>query len=320
LALFKYSLLHHITLEYHREIVLNEVRKLDFSLELGELMLSIFISILFLSLNKSWAQHTPALKECFSVQGVQPWKYCIHTPAGAKKEGSIAYHLHGRNLDENTWSDETYYTSMIQDYWEAKKISPPTVVSVSFGPVWLLIPKGEKDKSGLSEFFINNVLPEVEKRLGKPKERILFGESMGGLNSIMLGLQNPQFFKKVASLCPAVYTISPFDSLTEIQTMIQRTGADEETVMGVVQLAQVFFTNDLEWQRSAPLQLIEKINPQTAPKFYLSCGFYDKYGNFEGNKLLAERAQLRGIQMDWHPLYGGHCVTDINSIPEFLAN
>jgi hypothetical protein len=50
----------------------------------------------------------------------------------------VIYHLHGRNLDASIWNDDTYFTSQIQAYWQRSSIKPPTVVVVSYGPVWLL--------------------------------------------------------------------------------------------------------------------------------------------------------------------------------------
>lgn len=263
-------------------------------------------------------QYVSSKKECFSGSGSAPWKYCVHSAVEKPSNGSIAYLLHGRNLDEQTWNDDTFYTSMIQRYWDEHAETVPTVVTVSFGPIWLLTPKGGAPKSGLAKVFIDEVIPHVEAKVGTPKSRILFGESMGGLNTLLIGLTQPGLFQKIASLCPAVYVGSPFASLDEIHEFLKRTGADPKAVFGVIQIAKEYFATDQEWQNSNPLKLIENVDPKLAPEMYLSCGLYDVYGNFEGNELLAQKAKTRGVRIEWHPLYGGHCATDVSSLAEFL--
>lgn len=89
--------------------------------------------------------YRPANKECFQHENL---KYCVFK-SGLGTNGNIAYYLHGRNLDESTWNDETFYTSMVQKYWQKKKMRPPIIVAVSYGPIWLLTPKNFKEKSGL---------------------------------------------------------------------------------------------------------------------------------------------------------------------------
>jgi enterochelin esterase-like enzyme len=50
----------------------------------------------------------------------------------------------------------------------------------------------------------------LNPKLANPKNRILVGESMGGLNVLILGLSHPELFSRVAALCPGVYLDSPF--------------------------------------------------------------------------------------------------------------
>ena len=56
------------------------------------------------------------------------------------------------------------------------------------------------------------------------------------------------------------------------------------------------------------------------PALYLSNGLYDVYGNFEGTQRLADMARKRGVKTEWHPLYGGHCATDVASLAAFLSS
>lgn len=207
---------------------------------------------------------------------------------------------------------------MVQAEWQRNKALPPTVVTVSYGPTWLLTPKGKQEDSGLLDDFIAK-LPQIEGKIGNPRRRILLGESMGGLNVLIAGLTHHERFAKVASLCPGVYGISPFASLSEMRATLRRTGADPKIGFGVWMLARKFVADDAEWKRASPLELIGQAKPPY-PALYLSNGLYDAYGNFEGTERLATIAAGKGIPVEWHPLYGGHCAIDTASLARFLTS
>jgi enterochelin esterase-like enzyme len=256
----------------------------------------------------------PAIKSCHSSGRLS---YCIYRAKSGTNE-DVVYHLHGRNLDEQIWNDDTYWTSMVQSSWQQTKILPPTVVVISYGPTWLLVPKGDKQDSGLLEDFMAK-LPDIDKKTGNPKKRLLLGESMGGLNVLIAGLTYPQSFAKIASLCPGVYTTSPFDSLSAMRSALKRTGADPKIGFGIWRMAKNHVADEQEWKRASPLELIKRANAQY-PALYLSNGLYDAYGNFEGSQILADKATQRGVSVEWHPLYGGHCAIDASSLARFLAS
>ena len=147
---------------------------------------------------------------------------------------------------------------------------------------------------------------------------MLVGESMGGLNALILGLTQHALFAKVAALCPAVYVDSPFSSFATLKAGAERTGASPKIIFGLVQLAKTHLADETEWNRSSPLKLIESAGAHF-PDLYLSCGLYDAYGNFEGTQRLAKRATQLGVTVEWHPIYGGHCATDVASVGNFLV-
>lgn len=281
--------------------------------------------VLAVLLHQAWSQLTrpwgaqavgfqPAAASC-GVAGAL--RYCVYR-ANKGTNGDVLYHLHGRGLDERIWNDETYLTAMLQAQWRDRGELPPTVVTLSYGPTWLLTPKGERRESGLLEDMMAR-LPEIESRTGAPRRRLVMGESMGGLNALIAGLSEPGSFKKIAALCPGVYVDSPFGSLTAMRAAIERTGADPKLAFGIWMLARKYVADEAEWRRVSPLSLIERPGPDF-PALYLSNGLYDAYGNFEGSRLLAERAVRRGVATEWRPLYGGHCATDVASLAAFLTD
>lgn len=203
---------------------------------LGVSVLFLIWAISNLNQGSQKVEYSPAIKTC---EEESPIKYCVYR-AEQGTNGNIAYYLHGRNLDEHTWNDDTFYTSMIQRHWLEKNIKPPLVVAISFGNIWLLTPKGRSQESGLLEKFTDSI-KKIEKKIGSPRERLLFGESMGGLNSIVAGLSSDGFFAKVAALCPGVYKDSPFASLSELKTSVQRTGADPKIVFWGNPVSKTFY-------------------------------------------------------------------------------
>lgn len=255
---------------------------------------------------------TPALADCGAEGRLH---YCRYR-ARAASNGDTVYYLHGRNLDEQAWNDATYFTAMIQSQWRIEGGRPPQVIALSYGPEWLLTPRGASADSGLLDDLMTT-LPRIEARTGKPRRRMLLGESMGGLNVLIAGLSHPSAFAKIAALCPGVYATSPFASFSAIRAAAKRTGADPKIIFGIWRLTHRYAANETEWNRVAPLRLIGRARPDY-PSLYLSNGLYDTYGNFEGTQRLAEVARRRGVRTEWHPLYGGHCAIDVASVADFL--
>jgi pimeloyl-ACP methyl ester carboxylesterase len=255
----------------------------------------------------------PAEQTCGATGSL---RYCVNRDRRGTN-GDIVYHLHGRNLDARIWNDDTYLTALIQAEWQRRREPPPTVVTLSYGSTWLLSPKGEKADSALLDDLIAR-LPAIEAKVGRPRRRLLMGESMGGLNVLIAGLSHPARFDKVAALCPGVYAISPFAPLSTIRAAMERTGANPKIVFGVWMMARKYAANDAEWRRMSPLALIEQAGPDH-PALYLSNGLYDVYGNFEGTERLANMARQRGVRTEWRPIYGGHCASDASSLATFLS-
>lgn len=288
------------------------------ALVLGLVVLAIVVAWGWQQISRPWGvQHVafvPATQHCDQVGSL---RYCVNRAAHGVN-GDVVYHLHGRKLDAEIWNDPSYFTAMVQRHWQRAGALPPTVISLSYGPVWLLTPKGEAPHSGLLDTIASDI-QAIETRVGKPRRRMLMGESMGGLNSLVLGLSHAPLFDKVAALCPNVYQDSPFSSWNQIRAAMVRTGADPRIALGIWHLARGYVANDKEWRQMSPLALIGSPAIQkTRPSLYLSAGLYDRYGLFEGTERLAQQAAQLGLNVEWHPLYGGHCAIDVASLGGFL--
>lgn len=248
--------------------------------------------------------------------GPVSWKFCVYTETGSRNQ-DVLYYFHGRGLDEKAWGDDGYYTGMVRKAWQAHGAGAPTVIAISFGKDWLLVPKNKSPYSGLLDAFTAAVVPTMEARIGGVKgRRILLGESMGGFNGTAVALRTT-LFAKAALLCPPMTTLSPFATEAEIVAFIERTKASPEKVRGAIQLSRAFLPEPADYDAASPLQLAEKASSATPP-LYVSCGSYDEYGFFEGAERFAATARARGTKVAWRPLQGGHCAVDIESVAAFL--
>ena len=286
----------------------------------------IIIGVLFIiySLAKSWLytrkgaqaiSFQAAKKECF--QGGDKWRYCVYTTEDHQDDVYL-YFLHGKSFDENVWNDGTQYPAQIQKYWRDNRMRPPKVITISYGGLWFITPKMTKKDTGLLDKFKTEVFKTIEGKLGEPKYRMLAGDSMGGINALTLSFYMGEMFQKTASLCPPLYSLSPFSSWPEIWEFLKKSGARPKSMMTVFTVARVLFTNDEEWEKFSSVALVKKANPENFPELYLSSGLYDMFGNYEGVLEFADIAKKRGFNIHWRPAWGDHCAIDIPSLADFL--
>lgn len=87
----------------------------------GWLLLAVLIGLLYFAWTEitktrgvQEVQFRAASSEC-SASGAL--KYCVHEAQGGTN-GDVVYHLHGRNLDEQIWNDDTYFTALVQSDWQ----------------------------------------------------------------------------------------------------------------------------------------------------------------------------------------------------------
>jgi len=282
------------------------------------LLLGLYFVAILISVG---AQAAPELqRSCQSLTQPLPWRYCVWKTKGSRSH-DVLYHLHGATLDENVWGDDRYYTGLVRQQWEDTGVTDaPVVVSLTFGPHWLLVPRNELPTSGLLEFVLGHAIPGIESGLPfVAQRRLLVGESMGGFNAAQIALKAPSSFSKVAILCPAIADISPFATEAEVEAFVTKTGAKRELIDKIRKIGAAFIPNAEAWEKVAPLGLAEKLLGPTSPPLYLSCGTYDEYGFFGGTRRFASIGHAKGAKVQWRPLYGGHCAVDAASLARFLT-
>jgi len=249
------------------------------------------------------------------IDGVE-YKWCIDQ---APESREVLYYLHGAGRNEAAWS-QSDDTALIQRQWLARKAQPPTVITVTFGPLWMLTEAARAKSPALYPLFVKKIMPRLEAKIGGVQgRRLLKSESMGGFNASQLVLKNPELFSRVVLSCPAIASLSPYASQAEIDAFLDRNKEfiDRNLVWQLLEWARLEFPSEADWRRHSPLLLAEGVG-RDFPAIYLSCGDRDQFGFFEGVAKFADTLKHRGAAVTWESLPGGHCVENAKAIADFL--
>lgn len=260
------------------------------------------------------------------------FQLCVHYyPESDRK--SIAYYIHGGGGSPWTWQDNNNF-QYLREEMKLQKLIPPIFVSISFGPHWALKQFASDSKSPLLLVF-NQIQQEIEKKLtsdgtlqfGSVENRMIFGESIGGMNTILavsLG-DNKIKYRKAAILCPAIFTISPFSTDEEVDQYVARAralGNHGITRANVVGPLRNFFKTEFPspkiWEEYDLVKLLK--NSKSAPQqIYISSNKDDLAGLREGALLLFEQVKLTHENVIYKDLPGPHCKHDFKSLAQFLG-
>jgi S-formylglutathione hydrolase FrmB len=264
---------------------------------------------------------------------------CIYQDSSSHNP-DVIYYMHGLGdlnnpdlyFEAGRWGETNFYSEQIRQWWKANGHDAPTVISVSFGPAWILAPKNSSANSGLLEAFVQKVMPALEKNLGGVKgRRMILGESMGGFNTLEIALQSQDLFIKAAALCaPLAVSLTPYSTPAQIEAFItqsvaysywgpSRRAIMDQSVAELIKMTQLFFPSEAEWDAANPMNLAQSAeHARTPAKFYIAAGFYDPYALYEGDEKISQELNARGFEVQWRPQYGGHCAIDIQSLAQFL--
>jgi Putative esterase len=246
--------------------------------------------------------------------------YCIYSDP-ASTSADVLYYLSCRGSGATMWVEEM---EGVRARWKALGLSTPTVVTISvdLNPViwWILVDHNSDGSTGLYPVFVNEFMPMVENQLGGVKgRRLLVGRSMGGFNASQLLLRMPEKFDRVALLCPAILSISPYADHRDDEAYLKRSKGSPLFLF----LVKLFMRSSLEgvgeWNEVSPLELGKTaLGPETPP-LHVSCGDIDHYGFHDGAEKFAALAKsLSSNEVVWQSLHGNHCTFDPVSIADFI--
>ncbi|MBI4346166.1 MAG: alpha/beta hydrolase [Elusimicrobia bacterium] len=260
-------------------------------------------------------QREPALfkTDCGDGKG---YRYCIYTDSNGKPSDTTLYYLHGKGDSELQWGQSPIASDMVRHY-RAKGLPAPTVVSISFGKIWVLTERGTSVGAGLLERFVEQAMPAAEARTGSPRKRVLWGLSMGGFNAAQLLLKRPSLWKAAVLSCPAVTPLSPFGPEKERRDYAKRTGAAMEKLDYLLGQQKRVFPTRPAWDRHDPLRLAREASD--LPPTLVACGDADEWGFYEGSRRLSETLASQGqrVRFDTIPK-GRHCAVETQRVLDFL--
>lgn len=285
----------------------------------------VFVLIFFAQFAKADLYHAPV---CYQFTAPLSGGFCVNRPV-QNANTDLLYYFHGRGDGLENWGAQQFYTQQLRDEWAKTNATLPTVINVSFGPIWVLAEKNKSRASGLFEVFTKMLMPQIEAALGQTFERrLLLGESMGGFNTLQLALKT-QMFAKAAALCAPVARITPFAEEAEVTEFIEASAAWSyyrqtpevvvQSVNDMLRLARYFYPDIYAWLGADPLILAKTVDVSSLPDIYMAAGMYDRYAAYEGNLQLANELISRGAHVEWRPQWGGHCAIDIPSLAQFLT-
>jgi len=193
----------------------------------------------------------------------------------------VLYLLHGAGGDERTWVDR----------WQANVILDNLIADGRLDPLIVIMPYGYTSrreagqrrggpgdyKADMEEFtvdFFADLIPLVESRYRATADRAhraIAGLSMGGGQSLAIGLTHPDMFRGVAG----------FSSAMQIANSTAWGGIDMETTLA----ANVAAINELEM-------------------LWVGCGTEDTL--FNANKSFSEQLTTAGVEHTFRVTLGGH--------------
>lgn len=186
------------------------------------------------------------------------FKYCIFPGTGIRSK-EVIYYFHGIFGNEKQWMSNSITQKIYKEFIESP-LGSPTIVNISYGPVWLLTPKNSKGSSGLLDFWTAENLKTFEKNVFQVeiKTRYVFGDSMGGHNGFAFYLKNQKLFKKAILICPAGLVASPYEeSKVHKEKLTTDFQGNWTMYLGVMGLMSLYY-DDITYKKAAPYEILTK--------------------------------------------------------------
>lgn len=266
------------------------------------------LAIAALSPASAWSQQT-----CGEAQSPVPHKFCITKTEGSQST-DILFYLHGGGGDAQ---EGKRIVDLLKNEWEEN--DRPILISLSFGPFWLLTKKNPGPQSGLLEVVRDAILPQLEKRAldASATRRMILGYSMGAFNSAQLLMHSPRaHFAKAALVCPGMIDISPWASEQEVNEHATKLGVPAgalKSLAGRVKAfvsSESFYLSEVDPIGLAPSRIKGKAD------ILVAVNENDPMYRDGGQKFAEAVKAPNGFSFQtWS---GAHCATDVKRLAEFL--
>ncbi len=158
-------------------------------------------------------------------------QYLVYTPPGydprSKSKYPVLYLLHGWSNTVDTWTQTLRADIILDNLLAQHKVKPMIVVmplgygDMSFingpiGDMWKQKPLVNSNTALFSQALLTEILPRVESEYTispKREDRAIVGLSMGGLESLEIGLNHTGQFASIGGFSSAVHLLDPATQL-----------------------------------------------------------------------------------------------------------
>ena len=257
---------------------------------------------------------------CYQESEPLSWTWCVHKMEHQSQD-TILYHLHGRRGAANWWNDKEYFSGDVMNLWDRQDLVPPTVVGISFGPLWLL--QDEESMSGEAPpigLLTEQLIPKIEIQLGlKIKKRMVVGESMGGVNALMLLAHASGSFARVAALCPPLSQLPPDAALTDIFKKVTDSSLSLKRALLLSAMGRYFYPESDRWYKLDPVQKLAVTQQVNTKSVYISAGQRDDWDCQGGIPALTRELERLNVDVTLDTRDAGHCWVDPKKLATFLV-
>ncbi|MBI9098401.1 MAG: hypothetical protein JEY91_07975 [Spirochaetaceae bacterium] len=255
-----------------------------------------------------------------------------------KDKASILIYLHGAGGDS-----KSIFKSNPDEINELLNHpdGPSTIISISFGPYWLLTFNKLPDTETLHipvSIFHRLISQEIIPPFSDTDSKVMImGHSMGGHNAAQAAFRYPETYHKVLILSPSYLPISPFASInvkkefalkaemkygslkSRVKQMITGTGYIEDRVLDIFEKQKAKYITEQNWNNQDFIPLLERPNI-IYPETYISCGINDPFALMEGSLSLYNKLIEIQNPVTFDPLKGGHNVFNWPYIINFITD
>jgi enterochelin esterase family protein len=202
-------------------------------------------------------------------------------PAGAPGKGApVVYLLHGHGGGQWDWVRAGRAREAADRAIAVGTLPPLNLVMPGVGNSWYV--DGPEPHGAMATALLDGLMPTEEEQLGADSDwRAMVGLSMGGFGALHLGMREPERWRFIGALSPAIFT--PKNGFSDLQLYLF-SGA---------------FGEPFERDRYAAAEPFGQIAGLAAaehrPALYLSCGAEDYFGLAEGTRAFGEALADAGI-------------------------
>lgn len=204
------------------------------------------------------------------------------------------YLLHGFNGDYTNWVKQTDLVKYLKEY-SYIVICPDGKNSWYSNSIVL-------QNANFEDLIAKEIIPFIDKKYRTKQSkfsRAIAGLSMGGYGAAKFGLKYSQLFFFAGCISPSIQ----FPAGLEDTSIVAR--RSKETIKSV---REMFGEKRNEWWSANDIfELTEKVNPKTAPYFYLAAGSQDGIPEvIEQTHVFAALLRKKGVMFEMHETAGSH--------------